>query len=542
MSRARLMRWMAVYGLAMALLCLAIAHTFRLRRDGRGTGQLVVSDWREGSRIARFLVRRDDGVPPESESREPDVLRTVDEIVDERPVLGRTDLLFRASFAPATDGVKVVFRDKVALLTPDDLLVQGAYPAQGQGRRGKLGEGVDRDKVLESLADELHVAQSALLAEGTFRRVALRRIAPTPKPPLDLTKDNLDRAIAAAANYLANQLKPNGSFRYEVDPLTNRESSGYSWPRHAGATWFLAEVAQHTGDARLTESALRAAKHMLDAASQRCQGRRCIGERPRVNVGSSALGLIALVQLVEAGQAPHLLPIAGDLADFLCSQQRQDGEFMHTFDLESGRPIDEQKAYFTGEAALALARIHRLTRNPRHLEAARRALAFLVWRPLWASGTRYIWAPEHWTCQAAEELWERAPDARALEFCLQWQQFLRASASEDPATAGAVATTPYAAIHYTPSASSTEAAVATLHAAAMAGLDPQQIAELEAGLRQTLRLLLNAQFLPGPVHLMRDPQAAYGAFPSGNVEYAVRIDFPQHAGMAMLRYRRWLGP
>src|SRR6185436_17929838 len=115
-----------------------------------------------------------------------------------------------------------------------------------------------------------------------------------------------------------------------------------------------------------------------------------IGEGDQVDVGSAALALLAYVEILETSDAPELVEPAASLASFLRAQQRPDGEFMHLYSLREKRAIDVQYDYYTGEAALALSRYHRLSKSPRDLDAARRALSVLVKRnPLYVGG-RYF--------------------------------------------------------------------------------------------------------------------------------------------------------
>jgi hypothetical protein len=71
-----------------------------------------------------------------------------------------------------------------------------------------------------------------------------------------------------------------------------------------------------------------------------------------------------------------------------------------------------------------------------------------------------------------------------------------------------------------------------------ADVSAREVRELEQGVRRTLAFLLRNQFLPGPTHLMNDPASVLGGFSGGATDFHVRIDFPQHAGAAILRYLR----
>lgn len=531
MRLAPLMRALVIWALLLLVASLIVARAFEL--GPTHTRVLVVSDWREGKRIARRFVRAQElkPLPPTS---------TADEIVAEGPVLGRSQLLFGASFRPVAEGVEVSLDHRSAVLTPEELVQLGAYEPRYRLGRHTIVLGLDRDRVLAELARDLSIEPSELLLRGRFRRISLTRQHPSPLPARELNRENLHHAILSAAQHLSRALEPNGAYRYEIDTFTNQGRAGYSWPRHAGATWFLAQAAAQTRDPSLETSAKRAAQHMLHVASQRCGDKRCIGEGTRANVGSAALGLLALVELIEAGSAPEFKSAALELAEFLRSQQRPDGEFMHEFDVPRSKPIDVQRPYFTGEAALALSRMHRVTQDPRDLEAARRALDFLVYRPPWAILALYFWGSEHWTCQAMADLWTRSANDVAMRFCLDWQIYNRALMNGANPPTGAITSNPYLATRYTSSASRTEAAVATLEAARSASLPDAEVTALENGIRRTLHFLLNVQFTPGPTHLFLEPTLAYGGFPGGSLDYHVRIDYPQHAGAALLRYRKLL--
>lgn len=542
MTRVTLAWWGGIWLCAVAVAGVALSRAFSLRRTGPGIGTVVTSDYRLGKRVGRRLVDANCSTLVIADGQGRGVTRISEEIVDAGPILGRDRTLFGVSFAPAKDGLRVQYNGQVALLTVDDLLQLRAYDARLKLGKLTISLGADRDKAVAALADELKVRPEELIERGRFSRIALRRCRPVSSRDPDLSPRELDASIIAAGGYLARQLDADGGYRYEVDPFTGENLPGYSWPRHAGATFYLAQAANHSRLTHLAQAARLAASRMTAVALQKCGTRRCVGDGDEVNVGSAALALLAFVELVESGIGRMYRPLVLELADFIRSQQRPDGEFMHRFDIKKSQPIDEQLPYFSGEAAFALSRAQRITQDPRDLEAAGRALAYLTLRPRWALGMRYLWAAEHWTCQAMEDLWQRSPDRNALEFCMTWQEYNRSDMLDDGEDDGAVVPGAYLPIRYTSSGSRMEAAVATLNAAKMANLPKARIEELEAGIRRTLRFLMRVQFLPGPIHLMPRPHDVHGGFPGGNVDYNVRIDYPQHAAAALLRYRRFKFP
>jgi hypothetical protein len=264
-----------------------------------------------------------------------------------------------------------------------------------------------------------------------------------------------------------------------------------------------------------------------------------VGQDNVVDVGSSALALIAMDEIARTGIDPTYRAQVEALASFLRSQQRADGEFMHQFDRRAGKPVDVQFLYYSGEATLALTRAFALTGDRADLDVASRGLAHIV-GPAWSFfGDRYYFGEEHWTCQAMSELWDAAPDARALSFCERWQAYGRNmmfGPDETPYDAdGAYGAGPIITPRYTPVASRCEAGVATLDAMIRAKSDPAEQAALAAQLRRSLALLLRQQFRPGLTHLFAEPAAVYGGFPGSSVDWQLRIDYAQHAGSAMIR-------
>jgi len=475
------------------------------------------------------------------DSRESSVV--IEDVVDEGPVLTTASLFFGWAFAPARDGVEVRYRGRVAVATPDDILKLGAYDRWVPLGTTELRFAVAEEPVLWLLGRDVGATPEELRAEGEFRRLVIKkRGAPLRPPPV--TKEGLRDAVVAAGQYVARAVGPDGRYRYESDAVSGSESTDYNWPRHSGATWFLSDVASYSRNPVFSGAAVRAARHLVEHALIDCGARRCIASGDVADLGSSALALLAFVELYEAGFMPELLDPMRELAEFMISMQRQDGEFMHRYDRVEKRPIDVQLPYYTGEASLALERYSRATKHDRSHVAARRALERLVDPPFWYVGWRYFWGSEHWTCHAMNALWARAPNHAALEFCLDWQESVRDLAirgrAAAPAFDGATSGGPLVMPQLGGSSSRMEAAVSTLDAAKRARIDPHELERLEAGIRETLAFLMHFQLRPGPRHLMPSPALMHGGFPVTPTDLHVRIDYPQHAGTALLHYLRLL--
>jgi hypothetical protein len=552
-SARSVFRLLAAYLVVVAVACGVVRGCVSLRVDPARRGEVIASVWRGGALVARSVVNDvgDRDAVLDAALAERGARIAYERVVADGPVLTKSEVAFAVSLVASVDGVRATLDGHTAYVTPDDLLVRQAYDKDATFPALSLSVGADIPLVLALLSERLHVPVSDLQARAKFRRIRVVRTVPDAPPPERVTAETLDAATTRsaaldAARYLARGVGADGRYRYMVDATTNRTMSGYDWPRHAGATFFLAQAAGTSRDPMITSACLRAANLMRTEALASCGDLRCVGTDPVVDLGASSLALLAFSEVVKWRLDESFRSSVVELARFARTLQRPDGEFMHQYDRAAKKPIDVQLLYYSGEATLALARAASVTNDPADLDAAKRGLAHLV-GPAWSFfGDRYYFGEEHWTCQAMDDLWSRAPDPKALDFCLRWAAQNRAmqmSADEAPYDVdGSLGLTAIVTPRFTPVASRCEAAVATLDAAKRAGVDAREIAAIDRQLRRSLALLVRAELRPGPSHLFADPGAVFGAMPGSAVDWALRIDYAQHAGSAMMRWLEVTAP
>ncbi|MEI9936725.1 MAG: prenyltransferase/squalene oxidase repeat-containing protein [Pseudomonadota bacterium] len=543
MTPHALLRLLAIWLAVLSACSLLIFCIVRLDRARPATGPYLVSVWEGGVRSAREVVSNEQELAHalEGEAARRGAQRIVEQIVDSAPIFWHSWLLLGMSVVPARDGLSASYQGRTAYASPDDLRKLEAYEFTAALGPVSLVLGVDVNKALGALAHELGTEPAELLRHGSFRRFAVVSDAAYPRnfSEADVTVTAVRNSVQSAARYLLRNQRKDGSFRYELNAVTGGESEEYNYPRHAGAAYFLARAGNQFHDPQLLRAGQRAGAFMKDRATLHCGAHACVGEGGQVDIGSSALALLAYVELLGGGIEEFRAP-ALELAGFLRSQQRADGEFQHFYSVAEQHSIDAQTEYYTGEAAFALARVHRVSGDPKDLEAARHALSFLVKRSAWFLGSHYFWAAEHWTCQALADLWQRAPDPVALKFCLDWQAVNRNLQFDSPPAPsnydGGISRGPFMAPRLTPTASRLEAAVATLEVARAAGVPTAQLELIEHQIKRSFAFLLRYQFSPGPTHLMPNARPLNGGFPGSPIDLHVRIDYPQHAGGALLRY------
>ncbi|MCW5832992.1 MAG: hypothetical protein KIS78_11335 [Labilithrix sp.] len=554
MSRRALGRLLGVYAALLVVLCAGVRAWFSLSAPPREV--VVESWWKDGARVGRFVRAPGDAAGPRPS---PDVVAVHEVVTGEAPLYAQP-FLFTLGLVPGRDGVRAELDGEVAYATVDDLLALQAYDRAHLWTAASFGWGTHRATVLHVLSEQLGVRAQEIAERAKLTRVRFERRAPpgardearadAPSPErvteATLSREVVLRGVREAGTHLARAVDDDGRFRYMIDASTNTTLPGYNWPRHSGSTFFLAQAASVLDDPFVRYATLRAAARLRDAMMRDCGDQRCVCEEGEIaEIGSSALALIAFTEVVRTGADGAYRPAVAQLAAFLRSQQRPDGEFQHQFNRVTRRPIDVQFLYFSGEATLALARAHRITGDPADLEAARRGLARLSGSGWSFFGSRYYFSEEHWTCQAVAELWDRAPDREALAFCARWHEYqrrLQQDADETPFDAdGAFGLGPLVSPRVTPASSRGEAAGALLDVLARErlagrGASDDELVLVDRELRRALAFVLRHQFDPGPSHLFLDPVAVRGAVPGSPVDWQLRIDYAQHAGSMMVRW------
>ncbi len=540
-------RW-ALDALRAACASRPIAEAPQSAKTYRAPGVVLVDAWRGGRRVDRSAHRGTLEVVVRDAAR--DISRgpcdestrfTLAVAMAAGSLVTRIPYLSAFSLVPLHDGLSATIDGRSAWITPSDLLASGAYDHGISTPLPELVLGVDLGALTEALAREVGVTADVLRARGAITRWRFGEIAEGHATrEVAVTEASLREASRRAARFLTRHQSADGRFIYLYDGRSNGETSGYyDLARHAGTTMFLSLQGTLDGDADARRSA-RGALAWLSARTASCGApeRRCAAQGGRfVEIGSTALAVSAAAEYLAGGDDDGVRELLRGYTAFLRAQQRPDGEFMHQFDTEAGRPVDVQFLYYSGESALALLRAHAVLRDPRDLDAASRALAHLSGRAWDFFGSRYYYGEEHWTCIAAGQARDVAPSREALDFCLRWASWNRViqyGPGETPwPSRGTYGVGPVLVPMLTPTGSRTEAFIETWELARALRVEvPTLRAQIEDGLGAILR----HQWGPGPTHLFAAPEASEGGVPMGAASLTVRDDYIQHAGSAMVRW------
>jgi hypothetical protein len=470
---------------------------------------------------------------------------------------------------PGIEGIGAEIAGKPVLILPHELVAAKLLGARRPAPAlPDVATGVERQRILQALAVRagvtLATAPTSLyrFRTDTFVEAPERAAAPVAlvrglPPAPRLSAQALREAALRGGRYLVAHLGPNGRYVYEHDLSTGtvtdatRLGGNYSMPRHAGTTYFLAELYRITREAALREPIERAFAHLADLLGQGgCGGTLpdgtafdCVLDRGQTvaSLGSTALAVVALAEYQRATGEPRYLSLATRLAAWILYMQRPDGSFRHLYDARTRAPDETTELlYYSGEAALALARMHAITGETRYTAAAERALDRLVgWYDFFMAG--FFYGEEHWTCIAAEALWPAARHDRYRAFCDGYAAFLRtqqagpAAGSDAADHAGAYQLTPFLVPHNTPAGSRTEAVISAYLLGRHHGAPDVRIAaQIRAALQYALGQQIRADSLFNVVG------EGDGAIPATPIDRNIRIDYVQHVCSAMIRASEWI--
>ena len=370
--------------------------------------------------------------------------------------------------------------------------------------------------------------------------------APAPVGPG--AQEALEAAIAAG-DWLVRTQRDDGEFAYTYDPIENEFSQkGYSYVRHAGVVWSLIVLHRRTGD----EAYLRCAERGLRRMEQVTQWEGPVAyvvSRNSAPLGGAALAAVAYLALEKPTHLQRRT--AAGLGEMILRLLGDDGRFRSHYPVKPPLETKEiRSVYYPGEALLALTRLYAQTRDPKWLQAARKAGRYLATRRDRDFGYTEP-PPDHWYVIAVAELApllrERAAAADADE-----RDALSADAIvltdyafkvSDVLVAGQITAARARYPEYegggdnydpprsAPAATRGEALTAVCRLADGLGQPRERYLGV---LRGYARFVLRLQHGPGASSVFPEPENAIGCFAASPADPRTRMDYQQHAISCLL--------
>lgn len=262
--------------------------------------------------------------------------------------------------------------------------------------------------------------------------------------------------VTAAASFLEKQVQPDGSFRYGYYPRFDRVIPGYNCMRHASTIWSLLCQYRITQKASVLSLAARSIKYLLShALVYRDPDTAYLSEplKDEIKLGGGGVLILAITEyldLCSEEPRPAILRSGEPCSEILRSEEprpailrsrepltkapnaeifhakdvlpeqealrrryteiacalgngilsllnSETGEFSHVLNMDFSLKERYRTVYYDGEAAYALCRLYRLTKEEKWLFYAEKAVDHF----LAADYTRYR---DHWVAYAMNEI------------------------------------------------------------------------------------------------------------------------------------------
>jgi hypothetical protein len=527
---------------------------------------LVESDLAAACKAAASQMAEHDGLRALPLVTRKAAIIAVDRVTARGPLLRSPEILASLAVHPALDGVGVSVEGADYLLLPsetiDSNLLSSNRPLSfvpdfvfgfdnGGAEELLRRQSGFQTRAWEGRAKKYFRFRTESFVESANEEGGLLLTRGHPPAP-EMTAESLRAGALAGGKYLVEHMAPSGRYIYLANLATGRQSDpargGYSLPRHAGTTYFLAELYRITQAPFLLEPIERGIGHLADlVVAGGCGGTTaegtnfvCVSDRGHAtsDLGSTALAVVALAEYKRATGSSRFEELMTEMGEFLLYMQREDGSFAHRYNVHT-RTIDQEAEllYYSGEASLALARLYVVTKDKRYLEATEAGLDWLVnWYDFFLGG--FFYGEEHWTCIAAEAISETLYKEEYWDFCSGYGKFLRSHQpllgefQDQEDWAGAYYFTPFLAPQNTPAGSRTEAMISTYLLGTRHGHDDL---ELRQQIMRAMRFSLSQQLRADTMYRVPPHVRGLGAVSGSPIDRAVRIDYVQHVCSAMIR-------
>jgi len=354
------------------------------------------------------------------------------------------------------------------------------------------------------------------------------------EPPEYYKEGIADSKVEECVRYAGDNLEfsqdCNGKYRYIYDPENDvYDDSNYNIVRHAGTTYAILDLYKELGEKRYLAVGLAGLEYLCEYTYKINWNEWAINYNLKMKVGTVSLAILGMVRYWQATGNERYNIYVEKFANFIVSQQRDDGAFAGIYGKK------EENLYYSGEAFFALAMAYDMLGKKEYLKATEDALEFY-----WASDYDYdesAFIP--WASSGCAKWYRLTDDEEFLDFCFEMTdiQVTRQSLINDIDKLGnslyghilgpTVNTGVYLegigdALRVAESVEDTER-INSYHNC------------LKAGIEWILKLQYRKKSQLGR------PQRAFGGFHRGfdvDDAYLIRIDYTQHAISALLRVLR----
>lgn len=221
--------------------------------------------------------------------------------------------------------------------------------------------------------------------------------------------------LTSAADFLAAQVKPDGSFVYGIYPRFDNEIDNYNIVRHTSTIWSLICDYRVTGNEELVSLIDSTIDYMIENIVYADENTAYLYEEKsdEIKLGSCGMAVIALTEYMDVFGGNRYTELCEKLGNGILSMfDPESGEYYHVLNGDFSRKEKTRTVYYDGEATFALARLYGLTGNALWLDAAERAAEHFIE----ADYTQY---KDHWVAYSMNEITKYVDDEEYYRFALR---------------------------------------------------------------------------------------------------------------------------
>ena len=234
------------------------------------------------------------------------------------------------------------------------------------------------------------------------------------------TVDLIDAAyaeelIATASDYLAGQIKEDGSFVYGYYPRFDNEIDNYNILRHAGTVWSLICRYRMTGDAELAETIDLAIEYMLSQLVYPDENTAYLYEAKadEIKLGGCGIAVVALTEYMDAFGTDKYLDVCRKMGNGILSlMDQENGTYYHVLNGDFSEKEEFRTVYYDGEATFALCRLYSVTGDQVWLDAAKSAVNHFI-------AADYVQYRDQWVAYSMNEITKYVDDPAYYAFALR---------------------------------------------------------------------------------------------------------------------------
>ena len=221
--------------------------------------------------------------------------------------------------------------------------------------------------------------------------------------------------LATSAEYLAAQVKEDGSFVYGYYPRFDNEVSGYNILRHAGTVWSLICRYRMTGDPALAAAIDRAVEYMLSQVVYPDENTAYLYEAndDEIKLGGCGIAVVALTEYMDVFGGEEYVDICRRMGNgILALLDQENGTYYHVLNGDFSKKEEFRTVYYDGEATFALCRLYSVTGDEKWLDAAKAAVDHFI-------EADYVQHRDQWVAYTMNEITKYVDDEAYYTFALR---------------------------------------------------------------------------------------------------------------------------